>query len=73
MTYEGDGDGIVVFAVDGLLPDTQYTYALELDGALDPTAGGGFKTFGEGAYSFTIALWQRRVDGVQWRGLRHHS
>ena len=53
---EGEGDGIVAFAVDGLLPDTQYTYALALDGVLDPTAGGGFKTFGEGPYSFTIAF-----------------
>ena len=52
----GEEDGIVAFAVDGLLPDTQYTYALELDGAVDPTAGGSFKTFGEGAYDFTIAL-----------------
>lgn len=53
---DGEEDGIAAFAVDDLLPDTQYTYALELDGVVDPGAGGSFKTFGEGVYDFTIAL-----------------
>ena len=48
-------DGIAVFAVKDLEPDTQYYYAFELDGALNRAINGRFHTFGEGVYSFTIA------------------
>lgn len=55
-TRSGDDDGIAVFAVDELQPDTQYHYALELNGELDTAVNGRFRTFGEGAYSFEIAF-----------------
>ena len=52
----GETDGIAHFAVGDLLPDTPYFYTLELDGIMDPTAGGAFRTPGEGPYSFVFAF-----------------
>jgi phosphodiesterase/alkaline phosphatase D-like protein len=55
-TRTTEEDGIAVFALTELEPDTEYYYAFELDGVLDRTIDGRFHTFGEGAYSFVIAL-----------------
>ena len=55
-TPTGEEDGIAIFAIGDLMPDTQYAYSLELNGAIDPAAAGRFHTFGEGAYSYVFAL-----------------
>lgn len=47
---------IVSFAIDGLLPDTRYFYAVEADGEMDLTRQGTFRTFPAGAASFTFAF-----------------
>jgi hypothetical protein len=51
-----ENDNIVRFAVEPLLPDTQYFYAVEADGALDETRTGVFRTFPVGPASFEVAF-----------------
>ena len=46
---------VVSLAVSGLQTDTQYYYAVEVDGVLGDEVG-RFKTFAEGAFSYTIAF-----------------
>lgn len=46
---------IVSLTVDGLEPDTDYYYGLELDGELYTGRTGHFRTFPEGPASFTFA------------------
>jgi phosphodiesterase/alkaline phosphatase D-like protein len=47
---------IVSWARHGLSPDTRYHYALEVDGVLDRTVVGRFRTAPEGAASFTVGV-----------------
>jgi prolyl oligopeptidase len=48
---------VVQFLIENLQPDTQYHYALEIDGRLDRKKSGGFATFpAPGPASFTIAF-----------------
>jgi len=44
------------FHLDGLTPRTTYHYALRRGGAIDTTRQGQFRTFGDGAFSFRIAM-----------------
>ncbi len=44
------------FALDDLSPRTSYRYALQIDGRLDTTRSGRFRTFDVGPYSFRVAL-----------------
>jgi PhoD-like phosphatase len=50
------GEGIVGFSATGLRPRTLYHYAVEVDGAVDDTRIGRFRTFPAGPASFTIAF-----------------
>ena len=53
----GDEAGRVVgFRFDGLEPDTEYHYAVEIDGELDLVRAGRLRTFPEGPASFTVAV-----------------
>jgi phosphodiesterase/alkaline phosphatase D-like protein len=52
----GEPSRVASFAIDGLEPDTTYHYAVEVDGALDRTRAGSFRTFPDGPGSFTVAL-----------------
>lgn len=47
---------LVTISATGLTPDTQYYYALEIEGRLDLDHQGQFKTFPEGPASFTFAF-----------------
>ena len=47
---------IVALSVTGLQPDTQYHYALEIDGVLVRDKPGAFKTFPSAAASFTFSF-----------------
>ncbi len=47
---------VVGFELTDLLPDTLYHYAVEIDGALDTTRAGRFRTFPQGAASYTVAI-----------------
>lgn len=51
-----DDDGVVRFALHGLQPETTYHYAVEVDGTVDRTRAGRFRTFGTGPQSFTVAF-----------------
>lgn len=44
------------FALNDLSPRTTYQYALQVGGRLDTTRSGRFRTFGEGPFSFRVAL-----------------
>jgi len=46
---------LATFPLDGLKPDTTYHYALEVDGKLDRTKRGQFRTFPAGPASFSFA------------------
>ena len=75
-TRTAQEDGIAVFTLNELEPDTQYYYAFELDGALDRTLDGRFHTFGEGVYSFTIAVGacaSTGSNGVVFDTIRGHN
>ena len=75
-TSVGDEDGIVHFALDTLSPDTDYAYYLELDGAIDATASGRFRTFGQGPFSYTIALGacaSTGSNGAVFDAIREHE
>ncbi len=47
---------VVGFELTELDPDTTYHYAVEIDGELDTTRTGQFRTFPEGAASYTVAI-----------------
>lgn len=47
---------IVAFAVGELVPDTDYFYAVEVDGELDRVRSGRFSTPPDEAFSFTVGL-----------------
>ena len=47
---------IAVFDADGLTPDTEYHYAVEVDGTLDTMRTGRFRTFAEGPASFRFTI-----------------
>ncbi|MEW5876401.1 MAG: alkaline phosphatase D family protein [Candidatus Zixiibacteriota bacterium] len=47
---------VVDLPITGLSPDTRYRYALEVDGNLDTSLTGWFRTFPDSPTSFTIAL-----------------
>jgi prolyl oligopeptidase len=47
---------VVSFPLDRLKPDTQYYYAVEVDGQLDRVKRGKFRTFPENPQSFTFAF-----------------
>lgn len=51
-----DGGRVIGFELDGLEPDTQYFYAVEIDGELDMVRSGTFRTFPAGPASFTVAI-----------------
>ena len=44
------------FQLTGLTPKTTYHYALEINGRVDTTHSGHFRTFGDGPFSFRVAL-----------------
>ena len=44
------------FRLHHLTPDTTYRYALEVNGQLDTTKGGHFRTFADEPFSFRVAL-----------------
>ena len=46
---------VVSFPLNGLAPDTQYYYALEVDGRLERVRRGAFRTFPAGPASFSFA------------------
>jgi phosphodiesterase/alkaline phosphatase D-like protein len=48
--------GLVRFDVDGLLPGTWYTYAVEVAGRIVDERSGSVRTLPEGPASFTVAL-----------------
>jgi phosphodiesterase/alkaline phosphatase D-like protein len=52
----GEPSRVAQFTIDGLEPDTTYHYAVEVDGTLDRVRAGRFRTFPEGAASFTVAV-----------------
>ena len=57
VTSETNRNNVVAFDLSGLKPDTQYHYALEIDGRLDRKTRGQFKTFpAPGPASFTFAF-----------------
>lgn len=49
-------EGIASMRMEGLRPDQQYFYAVEVNGRRDMTRQGRFRTFPEGPASFTLAL-----------------
>jgi alkaline phosphatase D len=51
-----DANGMVRLAVNGLAPNTQYYYAVEIDGTVATTKGGRFRTAPAAAGSFVFAF-----------------
>lgn len=51
-----DDPGLVAFSVERLEPDTEYHYAIEVDGVLDTERAGTFATFGDGRWDFRLAV-----------------
>ncbi len=47
---------VVGFRMDDLAADTEYHYAVEVDGMLDDVRAGTFRTFPVGASSFSVAI-----------------
>ncbi len=58
---------VVSLAVGGLQADTQYYYAVEVDGAIGDEVG-RFRTFAEGAFSYSIAIGSCAGDASGERG-----
>jgi prolyl oligopeptidase len=57
VTSDTNHNNVVAFEAKNLTPDTQYYYALEIDGRLDRKTRGMFKTFpAPGSASFTFAF-----------------
>ena len=54
---------VVRLRVEGLVPDTAYTYAVEVGGRLDRGRPGRFRTFPDGPASFAVA-----VGACAWTG-----
>ena len=54
------------FSLSGLTPRTSYQYTLQRNGRLDTTRRGRFRTFGDGPFSFRVAL-----AGCARTGSRH--
>jgi hypothetical protein len=52
----GESSDVFAFTLDDLAPDTAYHYAVEVDGTRDTTRQGTFRTFPDGAGSFTVAV-----------------
>ena len=55
-THPPTNDSVHHFRLAGLAPRTTYHYALEVNGRIDPTQSGRFRTFGDGPFSFRVAL-----------------
>lgn len=51
-----ENNRVVSLEITGLAPNQQYYYALEVDGAMDLSVTGRFRTFPEGPASFSFAL-----------------
>ena len=51
-----DRDEPATFTIDGLEPDTEYHYAIEIDGNVDKVNSGRVRTFPAGPSSFTVAV-----------------
>jgi len=51
-----ESDNTVALTVDSLKPGSEYYYALEIDGRLDTTRQGRFRTFPEGPSSFRFTF-----------------
>jgi hypothetical protein len=47
---------VATFALTGLRPDTEYRYAVEVEGRVDAARRGRFRTFPRGPASFTVAF-----------------
>ena len=56
VDVESRDGAIAEFDADGLTPDTEYHYAVEVDGALDTVRTGRFTTFPEGPASFRFTV-----------------
>jgi phosphodiesterase/alkaline phosphatase D-like protein len=57
LAADDDLNGRVISArISGLRPDTHYFYAVEADGRLDRSRQGRVRTFGDGPFSFSVAL-----------------
>src|SRR5205807_1908255 len=52
---ETNHNDVVEFSLTGLKPNTQYHYALEINGRVDKRKQGDFRTFPEGPASFSFA------------------
>jgi phosphodiesterase/alkaline phosphatase D-like protein len=52
----GEPSRVVMFPVDGLDPDTIYHYAVQVGDELDTSRAGTFRTFPDGAGSFSVAV-----------------
>ena len=50
-----ENNRLVSFDINGLLPNTQYYYGIEIGGSVDTLSFGRFHTFPEGTASFTFA------------------
>lgn len=55
-TTETGNDGVVSIEMGRLEPHTQYYYAMEVNGRVDTTHRGQFRTFADGPFSFRVAL-----------------
>ena len=51
-----ENNRVVSLEIPGLVPNRQYYYALEINGALDLSLTGRFRTFPQGPATFTFAL-----------------
>ncbi len=47
---------IAAFTLTGLVPRTEYSYSLLVNGRVEPALSGRFRTLGEGAFSFDFAV-----------------
>jgi hypothetical protein len=54
--HTGEPSRVAAFAVEDLEPDTTYHYAVEVGDELDRVRSGRFRTFPDGAGSFTVAV-----------------
>jgi hypothetical protein len=62
-----DGDRVAAMTLDGLRPGAQYYYAAEVDGRLERGRVQSFRTFPDGAASFTVALGSCQLGGSNGR------
>ena len=73
---DDETEEIVSMQVSGLDPDTAYYYAIEVDGRLDEGRRGSFRTFPEGASSFTFAVAscaRTGSNGAVFDAIRSHN